>query len=42
MLMDILEFHHVRDGVFETLNWAAMFASNMQKHALVMFFYEKK
>ncbi len=40
-LMDIVEFHPVRDGVVETLNWVAIFVSNMQKHARVMFLYDK-
>ncbi len=36
-MMVIVEFHSVSNGVFHTLNCAAMLASKMQKHALVMF-----
>ncbi len=36
-MMVIVEFHPVSKGVFDTLNCAAMFASNMRKQALAMF-----
>jgi hypothetical protein len=36
-MMVIIEFHPVSKGVFDTLNCAEMFASNMQKQALAMF-----
>ena len=41
-MMVIVEFHPINEGVFDTLNCAAMFASNMLKHALAMFLYDKK
>jgi hypothetical protein len=41
-LMDIVEFHPVRNGVLETLNWAAIFALNMRNHARAIFLYDKK
>jgi hypothetical protein len=40
--MDIVKFDPVRDEVLETLNWAAIFTLNMQKHALAIFLYDKK
>ncbi len=35
--MDMVEFHPVRVGLFETFYCAPMFASNILKHALSMF-----
>ena len=41
-MMDIVKFHPTRVGVLDTLNWAVMLVSNMWKHALAMFLYNKK
>jgi hypothetical protein len=39
-LIDMLVFHLVRVGTFDTLNWLATFSSSMQKHACWMFTYD--
>ncbi len=36
-MIDIVEFHPVSAGLFDTLNCADRFALSMRKHALVMF-----
>ena len=36
-MIDMLAFHSMRDGMVETLNKSATFASGMQKHARQMF-----
>ncbi len=38
----IVEFHPVRVGLFNTLNWAETLASSIRKHPLEMFLYDKK
>ena len=41
-LINMVKFHHVRVRVLDNLNRALLFVSNIWKHALVMFFYERK
>jgi hypothetical protein len=39
LLIDMLAFHPMRDGMLDNLNWSATFVLSIQKHARWMFSY---